>query len=125
MRARALAVAAVYSSMADCSKYSVEEAGFDISALKTSLIQYFRWPSRPSEPLLTTAALQRTAAQTHASSSRSVPRVDRRGWCVSEVETRRRRRKQRKSRRGREKFKRREATLYLSGRCFSSQRLPV
>lgn len=32
----------VYSSVVDCSKYTVEEAGFDISALKTSLIQYFR-----------------------------------------------------------------------------------
>ena len=40
--------AVVYSSMADCSKYTVEEAGFDISALKTSLIQYFRCRSRPS-----------------------------------------------------------------------------
>lgn len=36
----------VYSSMADCSKYTVEEAGFDISALKTSLIQYFRCRNR-------------------------------------------------------------------------------
>ena len=44
----AVAVAVVYSSMADCSKYTVEEAGFDISALKTSLIQYFRCRSRPS-----------------------------------------------------------------------------
>ncbi|KAG7496839.1 hypothetical protein JOB18_026118 [Solea senegalensis] len=32
--------------MADCS---VEEAGFDISALKTSLIQYFRCQSRERE----------------------------------------------------------------------------
>lgn len=42
-------VVVVYSSMADCSKYTVEEAGFDISALKTSLIQYFRCRSRPSD----------------------------------------------------------------------------
>ncbi|CAK6952784.1 hypothetical protein NQZ68_012117 [Scomber scombrus] len=35
--------------MADCSNYSVEEAGFDISALKTSLIQYFRCRSRPGD----------------------------------------------------------------------------
>ena len=34
--------------MADCSKYSGEEAGFDISAQKTSLIQYFRCRSRGS-----------------------------------------------------------------------------
>ncbi len=45
----AVAVAVVYSSMADCSKYTVEEAGFDISALKTSLIQYFRCRSRPGD----------------------------------------------------------------------------
>lgn len=45
----AVAVAAVYSSMADCSKYTVEEAGFDISALKTSLIQYFRCRNRASD----------------------------------------------------------------------------
>ncbi|CAB1429391.1 unnamed protein product [Pleuronectes platessa] len=32
--------------MADCSKYSGEEAGFDISAQKTSLIQYFSLKSR-------------------------------------------------------------------------------
>lgn len=48
-RPRAVAVAAVYSSMADCSKYTVEEAGFDISALKTSLIQYFRCRNRASD----------------------------------------------------------------------------
>ncbi|KAK5848433.1 hypothetical protein PBY51_006048 [Eleginops maclovinus] len=35
--------------MADCSKYTVEEAGFDISALKTSLIQYFRCRREPSD----------------------------------------------------------------------------
>lgn len=40
----------------DCSKYSAaQEAGFDLAALKTSLIQYFRCRSRS---LLTTSAHQ-------------------------------------------------------------------
>lgn len=51
--------------MADCSKYTVEEAGFDISALKTSLILYFRCRSQTERPLLTTAAHQRAAAEPH------------------------------------------------------------
>lgn len=38
------ACARVYSSMVDCSKYRVEEAGFDISALKTSPNPVFQVP---------------------------------------------------------------------------------
>lgn len=42
--------------MAQRSKHTVEEAGFDFSGSKTSLIQYFRWRNRASEQLLTAAA---------------------------------------------------------------------
>lgn len=47
---------AVYSSMAQRSKHTVEEAGFDISVSETSLIQYFRWRNRAGEQLLNAAA---------------------------------------------------------------------
>lgn len=106
--------------MADCSKYRVEEAGFDISALKTSLIQYFR--CRKSTIAHSHRAPAAKLQAFKKKEKRNISQVDRDGCCVRTGISDR---GDFFWKAGRVKFERREDNTLFSGRCHFSAACPL